>query len=70
MSWWTKLKIIKIIMYILLAFVLINCLLFELWPTLYPGWLRAGVGYIGLFVIVLGFIWWIVYLVKKHKNKK
>ncbi len=70
MSWWTKQKILKVIMYVLLAFVFINCFLFEICPTIYPDWLRDGIGITGLFVIAFWFIWCIVYLIKKNKNKK
>ena len=70
MSWWTKQKILKVIMYILLAFVFVNCFLFEICPTLYPEWLRDGIGFTSLFIIVFWFIWCIVYLIKKHKKKK
>ncbi len=70
MSWWTKQKILKVIMYVLLAFVFINCFLFEIYPTLYPEWLRDGIGIVGLFIIAFWFLWCIVYLIKKNKNKK
>ena len=70
MSWWTKQKILKVIMYVLLAFVFINCFLFEICPTLYPEWLRDGVGITGLFIIPFWFIWCIVYLIKKNRNNK
>ena len=67
---WTKQKILKAIMYILLVFGFINCFLFEIKPTLYPEWLRNGIGVSGLFIIIFWFVWCIVYLIKKHKNKK
>ena len=70
MSWWTKQKILKAIMYVLLAFVFVNCFLFEIKPTLYPEWLRNGIEILGLFIIIFWFIWCIVHLFKKHKNKK
>ena len=70
MSWWTKQKILKVIMYVLLAFVFINCFLFEICPTLYPEWLRDGVGITGLFINAFWFIWCIVYIIKKDRNKK
>ena len=70
MRWWTKLKILKAILYVLMAFVLVNCLLIEIFPTLYPEWLIDGLGIVGLFIIALGVVWWGVYLIKKLKNKK
>ena len=70
MSWWTKQRILKAIMYILLAFVFVNCFIFEIKPTLYPEWLRNGIGISGLFIIIFWFVSCIVYLIKKHKNKK
>ena len=70
MNWWTKQKILNAIMYILLAFVFVNSFIFEIKPTLYPEWLRNGIGISGLFIIIFWFVWCIVYLIKKHKNKK
>ncbi len=72
MKHWTRLKILKVILYILLAFVFINCLLFELRPTLYPEWLREGIGFGGLLIIFFWFIVCIINLVNKIKknNKK
>lgn len=70
MSWWTKLKIIRTIMYSLLALILINYILFDTFPTLYPEWFRNIVGFVGLIIIVLWCVWIIVYLIKNRKNKR
>ena len=67
MRWLTKKKITKIILYVLSAFVYVNYFLSELWPTLYPQWLRDLFGFTGLFIIFVWFVWLIVYWIKKHK---
>ena len=70
MRWWTKQKIIKSVIYLLMAFVFINSFLFELCPTLYPEWLRNIVEFSSLIIIIFWFVWCITYLIKKHKNRK
>ena len=55
MNWWIKQKVLKVIMYVLLVFVFTNCFLFKICPTLYPEWLRDGIGIIGLFVFAYSF---------------
>ncbi len=67
---WSKGRIITAIIYVLSAVVYLNCLLLELWPSLYPKWVRDVTGWLSLVILLLWFAWCIVTVIKKYKNRK
>ena len=62
-------RITMIVIFVIFAFVYLNCLLMELWPTLYPESIRNVAGFASAIVIVLWFVLCVVILIKKYKRK-
>ena len=70
MHWRIIRKIIRIILYTLLAVVFIGGLLAELWPNIYPAWVHESMGIVGLVIIACWLAWCVADLVITRKIRK